>query len=267
MGRKSLLILGGTAEGSALVRALAARFGNALQVTTSLAGRTLAPPPVPGQIRNGGFGGAEGLLRYLAENHVDYLIDATHPFAARISTAARLACEKASVPRLLLLRPPWRRDPHDVWIEVEDMAEAALFLKDPSILARNRRYERAFLAIGGSQIAAFAPVTDVHFLVRLIEPPQRPPPLSSYEIVCGRGPFTLAAEHRLLEDHAIDVLVSKASGGAASEAKIAAAREKGLPVVMIRRPLPEPGPTVETVDAAVRWLEKRAAIFEERTMR
>jgi precorrin-6A/cobalt-precorrin-6A reductase len=259
MDRKSLLILGGTAEASALARAVAARFGEALPVTTSLAGRTLSPQPVPGLVRSGGFGGPQGLLRYLMENRVDCLIDATHPFAAGISAAARCACEKAPVPRLMLVRPPWRRDPRDRWIEVDAMEAAALIV--------GRRFARAFLTVGASAIAAFAPAKQVHFLIRLIEPPRRPPPLSSYEIVLGRGPLTLAGEHHLLERHAIDVLVSKASGGAATEAKIVAAREQGLPVVMIRRPPPEPGPSVETIEEALLWLEKRHAVSEERSMR
>src|SRR5215470_18607222 len=122
---RELLILGGTGEASALARAALARFGDALNLTTSLAGRTERPGPLPGRVRIGGFGGPAGLAVYLVEHAVDRLIDATHPFAARISTAARLACEEARVPRLLLLRPPWRRQPRDRWIEVEDMEAAA----------------------------------------------------------------------------------------------------------------------------------------------
>ncbi len=130
-----------------------------------------------------------------------------------------------------------------------------------------RLFRRAFLTVGGSEIAAFAPINHVHFLVRLIEPPRRPVPLSSHEIVLGRGPFTLLAERRLFERHAIDVLVCKASGGPATEAKILACRELGLPVVMIRRPPPEPGPSVETIDGALLWLEDREAASQRRSMR
>jgi len=241
-----LLILGGTGEAAALARAALARFGGALDITTSLAGRTRQPSPLPGRVRIGGFGGPAGLAAYLTEHGVDRLIDATHPFAARISTAARLACDEARVPRLLLLRPPWRRHPLDRWIEVDSVAAAA------EIVGRFGR--RVFLTVGSGEIACFAAAEGVHFLVRLVDPPARRLPLPSYEVVVGRGPFALADERRQLEHHAIDVLVCKASGGAATEAKIIAARELGLPVIMVRRPPPEPGDAVETLEAAIAWL-------------
>jgi precorrin-6A/cobalt-precorrin-6A reductase len=241
-----LLILGGTGEAASLARAAIARFGDDLEVTSALAGRTERPGPIPGNIRIGGFGGSEGLTAYLGEHRIDRLIDATHPFAARISRTARLACEKAGVPRLLLLRPPWRRHPLDRWIEVADMAAAA------DIVARIGR--RAWLTVGAGEVAAFAGATGVRFLVRLVDAPPEPLPLRFCEIVVGRGPFTLAEERHRIERHAIDVLVCKASGGAATEAKLVAARELGLPVVMVRRPEPEPGAAVETVEAALDWL-------------
>jgi precorrin-6A/cobalt-precorrin-6A reductase len=243
---KELVILGGTGEASALARAALARFGDALGVTNSLAGRTERPGSLPGRVRIGGFGGVRGLAVYLVEHRVDRLIDATHPFAARISTAARIACDEARVPRLVLLRPPWRRQPLDRWIEVDNMAAAA------EIVGRVGR--RAFLTIGAGEVSCFAAATGVRFLVRLVDPPRGPLPLRFSQVVVGRGPFTLGAERHLLERHAIDVLVCKASGGAATEAKIAAARELGIPVVMVRRPAPEPGDAAETVEAALDWL-------------
>jgi len=246
MTARELLILGGTGEASALARAVLARFGDALNLTTSLAGRTERPGPLPGRVRIGGFGGPAGLAVYLVEHAVDRLIDATHPFAARISSAARLACEEARVPRLLLLRPPWRRRPLDRWIEVDNMAAAA------EIVGRLGR--RAFLTVGAGEIACFAAANGVRFIVRLVDPPRQPLPLCFYEVVAARGPFALAEERHLFERYAIDVLVCKASGGAATEAKIAAARELSIPVVMVRRPAPEPGDAVETVEAALDWL-------------
>jgi precorrin-6A/cobalt-precorrin-6A reductase len=252
-----LLILGGTAEAGALARAVLARFGEAVRVTTALAGRTERPGPIPGEIRIGGFGGAAGLADYLVAQRIDRLIDATHPFAARISTAARLACAATGVPRLLLLRPPWQRHPLDRWIEVERMDAAA------AVITRLAR--RAWLTVGSGDIACFAGVTGVRFLVRLIAPPRQPLPLRFHEIVLGRGPFTLAGERHLLQRHAVDVLVTKASGGAATEAKIIAARELSLPVVMIRRPPPEPGEAVDTIAAALAWLaEDRPAPLARR---
>ena len=241
-----LLILGGTAEAAALARGALARFGDKLQVTTSLAGRTERPAPLPGQIRTGGFGGPAGLAAYLTEYAVGRVIDATHPFATRISAEARLACEEAIVPRLLLLRPPWRRHPLDHWIEVDDMNAAAAMVR--------RTGQRAWLTVGAGEIACFSTAAHVHFLVRLVDAPHRPLPLRSYEVVFGRGPFTLAEERQRIERHAIDVLVCKASGGVATEAKLIAARERGVPVIMVRRPPDEPGEAVETVEAALDWL-------------
>jgi precorrin-6A/cobalt-precorrin-6A reductase len=251
-----LLILGGTAEAAALARGAATRFGDALQVTNSLAGRTERPGPLPGQLHIGGFGGPAGLAAYLTERGVDRLIDATHPFASRISAAARLACEQANVPRLLLLRRPWRRHPLDRWIEVDSMGEAA------AIVGRVGR--RAWLTVGASEIACFGAVAGTRFVVRLVDPPRRPLPLPLYEVIAGRGPFTLIGERRLFEHHAIDVLVCKASGGAATEAKIIAARELDLPVIMVRRPAAEPGEAVETVEAALDWLANARPFPEAR---
>ncbi len=241
-----LLILGGTAEAAALARGVLTRFGDRIEMTTALAGRTRHPGPVPGMVRIGGFGGAAGLADYLVAQRVERLIDATHPFAAEISSAARLACDQTRVPRLLLLRPPWRRHPLDRWIEVDSIEAAA------QIVGRVGR--RAFLTVGASDVAAFATASGVRFVVRMIDPPRERLPLRFHEVVLGRGPFTLNEERHLLQRHAVDVLVCKASGGAATEAKIVAARDLSLPVIMVRRPPMERGLSVDTVDAALDWL-------------
>jgi precorrin-6A/cobalt-precorrin-6A reductase len=253
-----LLVLGGTAEAAALARAALERFGDRIELTTSLAGRTEEPARLPGRVRIGGFGGPEGLAAYLRDASIDLLIDATHPFAEQIARHARLASDEAGVDRLVLERPPWRRHPLDRWIEVEDFPSAA------SAVARVGR--RCFLTMGASELAPFAGMTTVHFVVRLIDSPKQPLPLASCEVVLGRGPFTLAGERDLLRRHAIDVLAAKASGGAATEAKLVAAREAGLPVVMLRRPKPEPGPRVSTVEAALGWLEERLAAAPAATL-
>ncbi len=246
MTARRLLILGGTGEAAALARAIPARFGDAIGVTTSLAGRTRNPGPIPGNIRIGGFGGPAGLAAYLVENQIDRLIDATHPFAAEISRAARVAAERAGVRRLLLLRPRWPRHPLDRWIEL-DSAEAAA-----SLVGKIGRC--ALLTVGAGSAAAFAGAEDVRFVVRLIDPPRRELPLRKHQIVYGRGPFSLQEERLLLRQYGVDVLVCKASGGSATEAKLIAAREAGIPVIMVRRPPPEPGDAVETVGAALDWL-------------
>jgi precorrin-6A/cobalt-precorrin-6A reductase len=250
------LILGGTGEAAELARAAAARFGDALEVTTSLAGRTEHPRQVAGHVRIGGFGGPAGLAAYLTQHGIGWLIDATHPFATRISGAARLACEQANVPRLVLRRPPWPRHPRDRWIEIDGVPSAA------AIVGRVGR--RAWLTVGASEIAAFSAATALHFLVRLVDPPRQPLPLRSYEVIVGRGPFSVAEERSHMERHAIEVLVCKASGGRATEAKIIAARERGLPVIMVRRPPPEPGEGADTVAEALDWLASSYRLSEAR---
>jgi precorrin-6A/cobalt-precorrin-6A reductase len=246
MTGRHLLILGGTSEAAALAKAALGRFGDAMTVTSALAGRTRHPGPIAGEVRIGGFGGADGLAAYLLEHAIDRLIDATHPFAAEISRAARLAAGRTGVPRLVLLRPPWRRHPLDRWIEVDSVEAAALLV--------GRIGRRAWLTVGAGSLAPFAAATGVRFVVRLIDEPREGLPLMSHEVVLGRGPFSLAGERQMLLGHAIDVLVCKASGGAATEAKLIAAREVGLPVIMVRRPPREPGPAVDTIEAALDWL-------------
>jgi len=239
-----LLILGGTGEAAALARAALAAFGDRLQVTSSLAGRTKHPAVLAGDVREGGFGGAAGLAQYLADNGVHMVIDATHPFAAAISANGRAACDGLSIPRLRLTRPPWRRRKDDRWIEVIDAAAAARALADLG--------GRALVTIGVKELGPFAGLQGPRCVVRLIEAPAQPLP---FELITGRGPFTVAAETRLLVDRRIEVLVTKASGGAATRAKITAARVLGLPVIMIRRPPEEPGPKARGIPAALAWIE------------
>jgi precorrin-6A/cobalt-precorrin-6A reductase len=257
-GRLNLLILGGTGEAAALAAAAILRFSTDITVTTSLAGRTLAPRSPPGRVRIGGFGGAAGLAAYLAEESVDLVIDATHPFATQISRQAHDACDQRAIPRLALLRPAWPRHGLDSWIEVENARAGAAALP---ALGR-----RVFLTIGARELAAFADLRELHFVVRLVDPPREPLPLASHEIVVARGPFAVMEERRILTGYAIDVVVAKASGGGATEAKLIAAREAGLPVVMLRRPPPPPGPYAESVAAALDWIGARLAdSFLDRT--
>jgi precorrin-6A/cobalt-precorrin-6A reductase len=244
---KHLLILGGTEEARRLADVAIARFGDALSVTTSLAGRTQSPAPIAGAVRRGGFGGADGLIDYLRAVKIDGVIDATHPFAAQISAAARTACSTAGVPLLVLTRAVWRREPGDRWIDVATAAEAAALLP--------RLGKRVFLTIGRRALDAFAHIDGVFFLVRLIEPPATQLPFAA-EVILGRGPFTFEEERGIIEGYAIDLLVTKESGGAATAAKLAAARAAGIPVVMVRRPSALDGASVELVEDAVRWLEE-----------
>jgi precorrin-6A/cobalt-precorrin-6A reductase len=244
-----LLILGGTGEAASLASQALARFAGRLAVTSSLAGRTEHPAPLAGDVRIGGFGGPEGLAAYLREHGIDLLVDATHPFAERISAEAREGAELAGVPRLMIRRPMWRRHPLDRWLEVGGAEEAAAKVK---LLGR-----RAWLTLGTAELEAFAAIESVRFLVRMIEKPRRPLPLKYHQVVLGRGPFSLVEERQLIDRHSIDVLVCKASGGAATEAKLVAAREASIPVVMIRRPPAQPGETVADVEKALAWLGER----------
>lgn len=220
-----VLILGGTTEARRLAADLAARPG--VRVTTSLAGRVARPGALPGEVRTGGFGGPEGLADWLRAHGVDALVDATHPFAESITDHAARAARAAGVPAVVLRRPGWRPGPGDRWYDVPSLAAAAEALPG---LGR-----RVFLTTGRLGLAAFAHLTDLRFLVRSVDPPEPPlPPDTS--VVLARGPFTVTGETELLRAHRIDVLVTKDSGGAATAAKLTAARELGLPVVVVRRP-------------------------------
>ena len=252
---RRLLILAGTGEAAALARAAAAAFSGRLEVTSSLSGGFVRSGRFAGAVRIGGFGGADGLADYLRGERIDMVVDATHPFAQTISANARAACDAAMVPRLVLARPRWRKRPDDRWIEVDDMAEAVAELR--------RRGGRAFITIGVKEIHHFANLPNVFCLVRLIESPAAPLPLANYEVITGRGPFTVAAEKALLAGRRIDVVVSKASGGKATHAKITAARAMKLPVVMVRRS-PEPeGERTSRIPAALGWIAER--LYEPHT--
>jgi len=242
-----LLILGGTAEGAALARGAADIAG--LTVVSSLAGRTRAPTALPGETRVGGFGGASAMADYLRATGTTLVVDATHPYAAAISRNAAEACAAVGLPRLNLVRPAWAREPGDDWIRVDDADAAAAKVAEVGT--------RAFLTIGRQEIDAFAGLDGVWFLVRLIDPLDAPLPLAHGEVIHGRGPFDIADERALLAARHIDVVIAKNSGGAATYAKIAAAREAALPVIMIRRPTPPGGETVDDVAAALAWIEHR----------
>lgn len=242
-----LLILGGTAEAAELARLAADALAGRVEAITSLAGRTAPARRLPGLVRIGPFGGVSGLTAYLEEERIGCLIDATHPFAVDISAHAYAAALAAGVPRLSLVRAPWRMGPGLRWIEVDDLEAAA------EVLPRFAR--RVLLTVGRGGLGAFSGVAGVWFLARLIAPPEGPLPLADYQTVCGRPPFAVEDERDLLAAHRIDTLVSRNSGGASGQAKIDAAREAGVRIVLIARPPPEPGPSVATPAEALAWVE------------
>lgn len=241
-----VLILGGTGDAAALATKLAVLPG--VTVINSLAGRTLQPSAPVGIVRVGGFGGSDGLIAYLQEQRIDLLIDATHPFAAQISWNAAAAATAVGLPHLLLVRPEWQKVTGDRWLEVETVEAAAQALP---ITAK-----RIFLTIGRQQLAPFARLTDRWFLMRSIDPPTPDLLLPSGELLLDRGPFTLDSERALLKTHGIDAIVSKNSGGDATYAKVMAARELGLPIVMVQRPTMPQGDRVPDVSSAVAWVKQ-----------
>ncbi|MFF2995209.1 cobalt-precorrin-6A reductase [Streptomyces sp. NPDC057950] len=240
-----VLVLGGTTEARLLAAELAGRPG--VRVTTSLAGRVSRPGALEGDVRVGGFGGADGLARWLREQRVDAVVDATHPFATRITENAALAAAATGVPAVVLRRPGWRPGPDDRWHFAASLTEAAALLPP---LGR-----RVFLTTGRLGLAAFAHLPGLHFLARSVEAPEPPLPPDT-EVLLARGPFTVDDERTLLRAHRIDVLVTKDSGGEATAAKLTAARALGLPVVVVRRPpLPDGVAAVPDVASALARLD------------
>jgi precorrin-6A/cobalt-precorrin-6A reductase len=239
---RPILVLGGTSEARHLATALDQA---GLPVVSSLAGRVSRPHLPPGEVRIGGFGGADGLARWLRQRLVRAVVDATHPFADQITEAAIAASRQTSVPLLRLDRPAWTAQPGDRWHRVGCLEAAAELA--------GRLGHRLFLTIGRQGLAAFAGLTESWLLIRCVEPPDPPLP-PHHQILLARGPFNLAGEVELLERHTIEVLVTRDSGGAPTEAKLEAARQRGIPVVVVERP---PGPDLETattVTEAVAWI-------------
>ncbi|MFF1561715.1 cobalt-precorrin-6A reductase [Streptomyces sp. NPDC058279] len=240
---RHVLILGGTTEARRLAEALEPA---PYRVTTSLAGRVGAPVLPPGETRIGGFGGAPGLASWITAHGVTHLVDATHPFAERMSFNAAGAAALSGVPLLALRRPGWAAAPGDDWHFTESLAGAAALAPDLGA--------RIFLSTGRMGLHHFAHLTDPWFLVRSVDAPAPPAP-PRLEVLLARGPFTLRDERELLARHRIEVLVTKDSGGGATAPKLAAAREAGIPVVVVRRPpvptgVPETGSTAAVLD----WL-------------
>lgn len=231
-----LLILGGTGE--------ARRLASLVPAITSLAGRVRDLRLPDGEVRVGGFGGVDGLVEWLRDNHISAVVDATHPFAQRITANAFAATTRLGLPFLILRRPGWTPQPGDDWLWVRSIADATGLPGD-----------RVFLTTGRQDLAVFADYPQ-WFLARMVEPPEPPMP-QRIEVLLDRGPFTVDGELELMRKHRIDVLVTKDSGGEMTAAKLVAARQLGLPVVIVRRPPLPDATTVVTVEEAVSWLRSR----------
>ena len=240
---RHILLLGGTTEASALASALAARGDRAV---LSYAGRTETPRAQAIPTRVGGFGGVDGLADYMTREGVTHLVDATHPFAARISANAIAAAERAGVRLLALTRPPWEAGPGDRWTRVADTGEA--------VAALGAEPARIFLALGRQTIGDFAHAAQHFYLLRFVDAGE-PAHFPHHHLVVDRGPFTREGELALLRAHRIQRVVAKNAGGSGARAKLDAARQLGLPVVMIDRPFIPPRPQVNSVAAVLDWLD------------
>jgi len=238
-----VLILGGTAE----ARGLAGLLSEAgYDPVTSLAGVTQSPGDTRGKVRSGGFGGVEGLCRYLAAERFDVLVDATHPFAAVISNYAKEAAERSGLPLLRLERPAWAAEPADRWLEVSNNVAAVSAIPPQA---------RVLLTIGRKEVAPYFSRSDITGIARMIEPADMEV-TANWQILLARPPFSVEEELRLLTDNAISHLVTKNSGGQETYAKLVAARMTGVAVIMIRRPLKPSVPTVADPFSALAFLDQ-----------
>lgn len=239
---KKILILGGTGDAVKLAAKLATV--PEIEVISSLAGRTRKPAALVGQVRIGGFGGATGLANYLQENSIDVLIDATHPCAGQITCNGAIASQLANIPHLMLVRPQWEKISGDNWIEVESVEAAAQAI--PELV------KRVLITSGRQQLEPFLQRSHIWYLMRSIDPPDIELPNS--KVLLDRGPFNLEQERQLLQDYQIEAIVSKNSGGSATYAKIIAARELDIPVLMVQRPARPEGKKVNDIEEAIAWL-------------
>lgn len=246
---KRTLILGGTTEASLLAAEMARR---GLPAILSYAGRVARPRAQPVPVRIGGFGGTAGLVDYLLEEEIGQILDATHPFAAQMSTHAIRAAAETGVALCAFERAPWRAQAGDDWVSVGDIAGAVAALERPPA--------RVFLAIGRLHLAAFAGLAQHDWLLRVVDPPGAEFPLPGARVEVARGPFDLAGDLALLRAHGTEILVAKNAGGDGASAKIEAARRLGLQIVMIERPALPPRLVQETLEGVMGWLHARLGV-------
>ena len=214
-----VLLLGGTGDALAIARTLGSPH------VYSLAGLGRVPADLACAVRVGGFGGAQGLARFLAEEEIALVFDATHPYAAQISANAARACEAAHVPYWALRRAPWQPQPGDDWRDAADWH---------GIVERIGAFRRPLFTLGREPLVHLGEIPAAQYwTIRCLEAHSGN---ERATIIDARGPFDLAGERALFDASRIDVVISKNSGGRATEAKLAVARERGLPVVMLARP-------------------------------
>ncbi len=239
----TLLLLAGTGEAKRIASDLAAAGVDAI---ASLAGATRAPDALDLPTRIGGFGGADGFGDYLDQHRITRVLDATHPFAARISERTARICALRNLPYAAYLRPPWEPEPGDRWIALDQEDQA---------ISHIPKGDTVFLATGRQTLHRFANLTGRRVICRQIDPPDGPFPFAGGDFLIGRPPFSVADEVALFQKLSVDWLVVKNAGGQASRSKLDAARELGIPVLMIERPAPPPGLILTTVAKAVAWAQ------------
>jgi precorrin-6A/cobalt-precorrin-6A reductase len=243
------LILGGTGDANQLANALARAHIDAIY---SYAGRTQIPLGHSVPVRVGGFGGAQGLADFIKQDNITHVIDATHPFAAEMSRNAVESCAIAGVPLIALERVPWQRMAGDKWIDVDDI--------DGAVAALPEARAAVFLAIGRQHLAPFAAKPQHAYTLRFVDTPNGTLPLPDADAIVSRGPFTLESDRELMRSRGIEWLVARNSGGGGARAKIDAARELGLPVIMIARPLLPERKQAESIEDVLAWLAHDARL-------
>ena len=217
---KRILLLGGVTEALAIARTLGP------QHVYSLAGVGRVPTDLTCEVRVGGYGGAEGLARYIRDEGIDLLLDATHPYAAQISQNAALAAAASTIPCWALRRPAWVAQPDDDWREVAHWSELVQALKP---------FKRPLFTLGREPLEHVHEIPQEQFCtLRALEVY---PGNERCEVIGARGPFLIENERALFERQKIDVLISKNSGSTATEPKLEVARERGVPVLVLKRPV------------------------------
>ena len=243
--QKNLLILGGTTEASAFAQIISKTTINA---RLSYAGRVSRLLPSPIQKRVGGFGGVSGLIEYLKSEQITHVVDATHPFASKMSKNAIEACSIASIPLAALTRPPWHSKKGDKWINVPNLEAAVQYLKQPK--------KRVLLAIGRQNLSLFYAQPHHKYVLRLVDPPEQPLKFPDHSVNIARGPFTIQDDTALFKKNKIDLVVAKNSGGSGAYSKIEVARTLGVSVVMVDRPKIPSRKEIFQVDSALNWVNQ-----------
>lgn len=240
-----LLLLAGTREARLLAKKLAAM--PRIDAIASLAGATRTPAELALPMRCGGFGGKEAFRDYLKAAGIEAVLDATHPFAERISGRTAEVCLGEGLPHAMVLRPEWRPGPGDDWTELDCAENAAGIIPDGAAV---------FLATGPHGVERFANLQGRKVICRRIEQPERPFPFLGGEYLVDRPPFSMEDELSLFRRLEIDWLIVKNSGGDASRPKLDAARVLGIKVALLRRPPVPDAVLLRSVDEAIGWVRR-----------